>query len=352
MFCPWLSHHGCIIKKPCADIYLLLYSSLDGVGVFGLRRGSSSSSSSKKSRPSKSLDESRLKIHDFNQNLSSNMTLRDQTIAEENLDQAQELNSHSFQKHNKSFHKLFQEISEGENLTDMFTCALQKEVLYHGKLYISENHACFHSSVLLKDTKVVIPASSVTGVKKHSSALSMLSIQTADGDKFTFVSLRNREICYKLLQSVCSYVQQATPGGSPHLSSADNEADLDAVSSYSSLEDSIDHNLRRQHCFDLGDFPQISSPTRCSSAHQSILTGEDDQALSWIWKLTEKFFSFFLLREIRNLSVLFYIYIMLIALLLLVSGYIGLRIILLQEQLNSLGALTELSLHHKEYQET
>ncbi|XP_058471368.1 GRAM domain-containing protein 2B-like isoform X4 [Solea solea] len=325
--------------------------SLDGVGVFGLRRGSSSIS--KKSRPSKSLDEARLKIHDFNQNLSSNMTLRDQTIAEEDLHQAQELNSHSLQKHNKSFHKLFQEISEGENLTDMFTCALQKEVLYHGKLYISENHACFHSSVLLKDTKVVIPVSSVTAVKKHSSALSMLSIQTADGDKFTFVSLRNREICYKLLQSVCSYVQQATPGGdSPPLSSADNEADRDAVSSYSSLEDSIDHNLRRQHSFDLGDFPQISSPTRCSSAHQSILTGEDDQALSWIWKLTEKVFSFFLLREIRNLSVLFYIFIMLIALLLLVSGYIGLRIVLLEEQLNSLGALTELSLHHKEYQET
>ncbi|XP_058471283.1 GRAM domain-containing protein 2B-like isoform X3 [Solea solea] len=328
-------------------------SVLDGVGVFGLRRGSSSIS--KKSRPSKSLDEARLKIHDFNQNLSSNMTLRDQTIAEEDLHQAQELNSHSLQKHNKSFHKLFQEISEGENLTDMFTCALQKEVLYHGKLYISENHACFHSSVLLKDTKVVIPVSSVTAVKKHSSALSMLSIQTADGDKFTFVSLRNREICYKLLQSVCSYVQQATPGGdSPPLSSADNEADRDAVSSYSSLEDSIDHNLRRQHSFDLGDFPQISSesPTRCSSAHQSILTGEDDQALSWIWKLTEKVFSFFLLREIRNLSVLFYIFIMLIALLLLVSGYIGLRIVLLEEQLNSLGALTELSLHHKEYQET
>lgn len=35
-----------------------------------------------------------------------------------------------------------------------FTCALQKEVLYHGKLYISENNVCFFSSVLLKETKV------------------------------------------------------------------------------------------------------------------------------------------------------------------------------------------------------
>lgn len=35
-----------------------------------------------------------------------------------------------------------------------FTCALQKEVLYHGKLFVSEHHVCFHSSVLLKETKV------------------------------------------------------------------------------------------------------------------------------------------------------------------------------------------------------
>lgn len=33
-------------------------------------------------------------------------------------------------------------------------CALQKEVPYHGRLYLTEAHACFYSSVLLKDTKV------------------------------------------------------------------------------------------------------------------------------------------------------------------------------------------------------
>lgn len=88
-----------------------------------------------------------------------------------------------------------------------FTCSLQKEVLYHGKLYVSENYLCFHSSVLLKDTKVngyrgsvthmntpfhvksvpnvlskvVIPASSVTLVKKLY--LSMVSVRTADEEK-------------------------------------------------------------------------------------------------------------------------------------------------------------------------
>ena len=37
-----------------------------------------------------------------------------------------------------------------------FTCALQKEILYQGKLFVSENWICFHSKVFGKDTKVSI----------------------------------------------------------------------------------------------------------------------------------------------------------------------------------------------------
>lgn len=40
------------------------------------------------------------------------------------------------------------------SLPPAYVCALQKEVPYHGRLYLTEAHACFYSSVLLKDTKV------------------------------------------------------------------------------------------------------------------------------------------------------------------------------------------------------
>uniref|UniRef100_A0A8C4NWE1 GRAM domain-containing protein n=1 Tax=Dicentrarchus labrax TaxID=13489 RepID=A0A8C4NWE1_DICLA len=299
---------------------------LDGVGPIGGRRGSSMFSS-KKSRHS--LDDARLEIHELNHSLNNNVTLRTQTIAEENLDQSDGLfSNHGFLKYNKSFHKLFQEIPMGESLTHAFTCALQKEVLYHGKLFVSDNYVCFYSSVLLKDTKVVIPASSVREVKKHNSALSMLSIQTADGEKEKTVS---------------------------PLSSAENEADHEMASSYSSLEDCADHDLSRQDSIYLDNsFHQMSSedPTRYNSTHQSSLADEDDRAALWIWRIIERVTPFFLLREIQNFSSLFFLYLMLTVLLLLASGYIGLRIMALEEQLQSLGALTELTLHHREYQET
>ncbi|GLD58637.1 receptor-type tyrosine-protein phosphatase delta-like isoform X1, partial [Lates japonicus] len=90
---------------------------LDGVGILGVRRGSSRFSS-KKSRQSQSLDDARLEIQELNHHFTSNTSFREQTIAEESLERSNELiNNHSIQKHNKSFHKLFAEIPEAENLT-------------------------------------------------------------------------------------------------------------------------------------------------------------------------------------------------------------------------------------------
>ncbi|KAA0719557.1 GRAM domain-containing protein 2B HCV NS3-transactivated protein 2 [Triplophysa tibetana] len=74
----------------------------------------------------------------------------------------------SFKNHYTTFQKLFPEIPE--DLKHVFTCALQKEVIYHGKMFVSQHHVCFHSSVLLKETKLVIVISSVQSIKKKNKA--------------------------------------------------------------------------------------------------------------------------------------------------------------------------------------
>ncbi|XP_012870991.1 PREDICTED: GRAM domain-containing protein 3 [Dipodomys ordii] len=79
--------------------------------------------------------------------------------------------SSSQYKANMHFHKLFLEVPTEEPLRQSFTCALQKEILYQGKLFVSENWICFHSKVFGKDTKITIPAFSVTLIKKTKTAL-------------------------------------------------------------------------------------------------------------------------------------------------------------------------------------
>ncbi|XP_037131760.1 GRAM domain-containing protein 2B-like isoform X2 [Syngnathus acus] len=247
---------------------------------------------------------------------------------------------HSFSKHNRNFHKVFQEIPEEEKLTHTFVCSLQKEVPYHGKLFISENHVCFFSSVLLKETKVVMPTSIVTVVKKLNSALSMLSIQTADGNKYFFMSLRNREMCYNLLQSVCSHAQGDSAKSSPLGSSAENEAEFNKVSSHSSIDDTVDQG---QYGRSLDDniLQSASKPKTASSTRSMSTTEEADNASTRLWKMMEDAIMFFFSRRQRgNFRMVFFIYLILLVLLLLVSGYIGLRMLALEKQLTSLHELS------------
>ncbi|KGL74003.1 GRAM domain-containing protein 3, partial [Tinamus guttatus] len=127
-------------------------------------------------------------------------------------------------KANAHFHKLFMEVPMDEPLKQSFTCALQKEILYQGKLFLSENWICFHSKVFGKDTKISIPVLSVTLLKKTKTALlvpNALIIATVT-DKYMFVSLLSRDNTYKLLKSICGHLEDTSVGNSPNPSSLEN----------------------------------------------------------------------------------------------------------------------------------
>nr|XP_057925072.1 GRAM domain-containing protein 2B-like isoform X5 [Doryrhamphus excisus] len=290
-------------------------------GYFGTRRGSNKLSKKYRTECDDGRD-----FQELHPNFNGNPTARERTIMEESADRPDgAISSNSFQKHNKNFHKLFPEVPEEDNLTHTFVCTLQKEVLYYGKLYVCENYVCFYSSVLLKDTKVVIPLSSVQEVKKHSQALSMLSIQTADGEK------------------------EVSDLSTPQESSAENDTDYKEVPSQP-IEKSDDDGQNGSYVD--GIFPPSASRADDPSSSSTREEVEDGVSSLWLWRAMEDIMSFFFVRQSVNFSVVFFIYVMLVVLLLSVSAYIAVRMIALEEQLNTLGALTQLSLHHRDYQET
>ncbi|KAF9055768.1 hypothetical protein BJ165DRAFT_443623 [Panaeolus papilionaceus] len=50
-------------------------------------------------------------------------------------------------KRNADFHELFPGVPEGDYLIEDYGCALQREILIQGRIYISENHICFHANI-------------------------------------------------------------------------------------------------------------------------------------------------------------------------------------------------------------
>ncbi|EXJ80531.1 hypothetical protein A1O1_08677 [Capronia coronata CBS 617.96] len=102
---------------------------------------------------------------------------------------------------NRSFHQQFRSVPEDDNLIEDYSCALQKEILLAGRLYISEGHICFFSNILGWVTTVVISFEEVVSIERENTAVvfqNAIAVQTLHA-RHTFRSLIYREQTYDLL---------------------------------------------------------------------------------------------------------------------------------------------------------
>ncbi|KAM9621588.1 uncharacterized protein ACIBXB_020423 isoform 2-T2 [Morphnus guianensis] len=257
--------------------------------------------------------------------------------------------SPSLSKRTASYRKAFGELAEREELLACFSCAWQREVPYHGRLYITSHHVCFHSSLLLKDIKAVVPVASISAFKKTNMALlvpNALSIRTAEGEKFLFVSLRQREATYQLLKSVCKHLQDNS--WSP-LASLSNEEILrkPLTSSQSDLEQSNPEPDSLQEPLD-GLSP---TPRQAEEEDEEVtalaLSSSEQVPLAKprsFWGGPHTTLWARITAQLSLLNTVLLIYLLLMTTLLLSSMYIGLRITELEQQLASVEARPDLNL--------
>ncbi|XP_067351910.1 GRAM domain-containing protein 2A isoform X2 [Channa argus] len=113
-------------------------------------------------------------------------------------------------KYNSQYHKLFPCVPKDEILMKVYSCALLRDILLQGRLYISRNWLCFYANLFGKDIKVAIPVVSVRLVKKHKTAGLVpngLAITTDTSQKYVFVSLLSRDSVYDVLRRICTHLQ-------------------------------------------------------------------------------------------------------------------------------------------------
>lgn len=273
---------------------------------------------------------------------------------------------------NIQYHKVFKDISEDEQLRQSYTCALQKDILYQGRLFVSENWICFHSKVFGKDTKIVIPVASVTVIKKTKTAIlvpNALVISTAH-ERHVFVSFLSRDTTYKVLMSVCPH-QEKSPGISqiPSQSLRGHPASLptDFSADLSDLDGPV-RQTGQQHmddssssdCPESPDFIKTPKFPKRSQAFIEVTKRDDEldshtQETSTTANLayTVSSGSEELMKTLRpvslSLNALVMIYLSLVCVLLLSSCYMAFKIVSLEERLTSLVSM-EFPHQRDEYQ--
>ena len=104
-------------------------------------------------------------------------------------------------KRNRDFHQLFRSVPEDDFLIEDYSCALQRDIILAGRIYISEGHICFSSNILGWVTTLIISFDEVVSIEKENTLgvlPNAIAIQTLQA-RHTFRSLLSREATYDLL---------------------------------------------------------------------------------------------------------------------------------------------------------
>lgn len=109
---------------------------------------------------------------DSNESTNDDLSLQSDSSNQE-LDKMLESSDVSFasSKKNKEFHHNFKKIPQSERLIADYSCALSKDILVQGKMYLTQNYICFNSNILGWVTHLVIPLQEVIQIEKKSTAV-------------------------------------------------------------------------------------------------------------------------------------------------------------------------------------
>ncbi|XP_077198090.1 protein Aster-C isoform X2 [Paroedura picta] len=105
------------------------------------------------------------------------------------------ISSSTYKYRNEEFKRQFPQLPDLERLVVDYACALQKDILLQGRLYLSENWLCFYSNIFRWETTISIALKDITFVTKEKTAwLIPNAIQiTTEGEKFFFTSFNSRD---------------------------------------------------------------------------------------------------------------------------------------------------------------
>lgn len=180
-------------------------------------------------------------------------------------------------KRNADFHALFPNVLEDDYLIEDYGCALVREILIQGRLYVSENHVCFYANIFGWVTNIVLPFSEIVSVEKRMTAYVIPNaIQVATlHSKHTFASFLSRDTTYDLVVNIWKLSHPALPSVDSAFEMASDEESVDVS------EQHVDEKTKNLDG-GVGNIPH--APTKISKRKMlkkklGIKGGEDSSAL-------------------------------------------------------------------------
>uniref|UniRef100_A0A8C2HEA4 GRAM domain containing 1Bb n=1 Tax=Cyprinus carpio TaxID=7962 RepID=A0A8C2HEA4_CYPCA len=109
--------------------------------------------------------------------------------------------SPTYKQRNEDFRKLFKQLPDTERLIVDYSCALQRDILLQGRLYLSENWICFYSNIFRWETLLTVRLKDICSMTKEKTArLIPNAVQVCtDTEKHFFTSFGARDRTYMMM---------------------------------------------------------------------------------------------------------------------------------------------------------
>ncbi|XP_018565494.1 GRAM domain-containing protein 1B isoform X2 [Anoplophora glabripennis] len=107
----------------------------------------------------------------------------------------------SYKSRSEDFKRLFKEVPDDERLVVDYSCALQKEILVQGRLYVTQNYLCFYANIFGWETNLTLKWKDVASITKEKTALVIPNavLISTKSDKYFFTSFVARDKTYLML---------------------------------------------------------------------------------------------------------------------------------------------------------
>lgn len=109
----------------------------------------------------------------------------------------------------EEFHRLFKSVPMDQFPINDFSCALSREILLQGRIYITQGWFCFYSNIFGWETQVTIDCTKIQSITREKTAYVVPNaiLVCTDEEKHFFSSFLSRETVYKLLLQVWDEVK-------------------------------------------------------------------------------------------------------------------------------------------------
>ncbi|WFD42970.1 hypothetical protein MPSI1_001621 [Malassezia psittaci] len=130
-------------------------------------------------------------------------------------------------KRNDDFHALFPSVPEDDFLIESYGCAISRDLLIQGRMYVSEGRVCFYSSIFGWVTSAVVPFADIVSIEKRNTAYlipNAILIRTLQS-RYLFSSFVTRDSTYSMLVNIWR-LSQPSASAKEHAAAAEGSNEM------------------------------------------------------------------------------------------------------------------------------